>query len=347
MARQAPQKMSNLDYHYAVLELAQAAGGRLEQVYEIEDDVFRLRLSSKGEKTDLVATLGTRLSASKMIPESPMQPTSFASLLRKKLANAVIEEISQVALDRLVVMRLRKDETHLLYFEMFAKGNLVLCDESGKIIATYHEQKEAKRAVARGGQYPVPVAAASPFDGVAVEKALGATAGKKLEGTEAKDAAKKIALAPAYFDDFSGEVCLDDAKKAAKSMAKYVSEPQFTVYYDAEGGALGFSAVRLFGPAKYLKAEPASSKAFDKFSDALDEYYSKAAISGPAKKSKNAKLEKLLKQREIQEKSIAEALSAADGLQAFGDAIYLAFDKVEDAIEKAKIERKNKIEIEV
>jgi len=339
--------MSNLDYHYAASELACAVGGRLEQVYEIEDDVFRLRLSSKGEKTDLIATLGTRLSASKRIPESPMQPTSFASLLRKKLSNAVIEEISQVSLDRLVVMRLRKDETHLLYFEMFAKGNLVLCDESGKIIATYNEQKEAKRVVARGGQYPVPVAAASPFDAQAVEKVLESTADKKLEGAEAKEAAKKIALAPTYFDDFSRNADLTDAKKTAKAMAKYVSEPRFFVYYDAEGGALGFSAVKLFEPAKYLKAEPASSKVFDKFADCLDEYYSKAAISGPAKKSKNAKLEKLLKQKEIQENSISEALTAADGLQAVGDAIYLAFDKVEDAIEKAKKERKNKIEIEV
>lgn len=341
--------MSNLDYHYAVLELAAAVGGRLEQVYEIEDDVFRFRLSSKGEKTDLVATLGTRLSSSKMIPESPMQPTSFASLLRKKLANAVIEEISQVSLDRLVAMRLRKDETHLLYFEMFAKGNLVLCDEQGKIIATYHEQKEAKRAVARGGQYPVPNAAANPFDAGTVEKVLEATADKKLEGAEAKEASKKIALAPAYFDDFAkgAGVSFSDAKKTAKMMAKYVSEPQFTVYYDAEGGALGFSSVALNDAAAYLKAEPASSKVFDKLSDALDEYYSKAAIAGPAKKAKNAKLEKLLKQKEIQEKSISEALTAADGLQAFGDAIYLAFDKVEDAIEKAKKERKNKIEIEV
>jgi len=338
--------MSNLDYHYAVLELAAAVGGRLEQVYEIEDDVFRLRLSSKGEKTDLIATLGTRLSASKMIPESPLQPTSFASLLRKKLSNAVIEDVSQVSLDRMVAVRLRKDETHLLYFEMFAKGNLVLCDETGKVIATYHEQKEAKRVVARGAQYPVPTASASPFDAPAIEKALEAAA-KTPDGIDAKDAAKKIALAPNYFDDFSKAAELSDAKKAAKAMAKYVSEPQFTVYYDAEGGALGFSCVKLNDPAAFLKAEPASSKVFDKFSDALDEYYSKAAISGPAKKAKNAKLEKLLKQKEIQEKSIAEALTAADGLQAFGDAIYLAFDKVEDAIEKARKEKKNKVEIEV
>lgn len=339
--------MSNLDYHYAVLEIAAAVGGRLEQIYEIEDDVFRLRLSSKGEKADLIATLGVRLASTKMIPESPMQPTSFASLLRKKLSNAVIEEISQVSLDRLVVMRLRKDETHLLYFEMFAKGNLVLCDEQGKIIATYHEQKEAKRPVARGGQYPVPVAAASPFDGQAIEKALQAAADNKLEGAEAKEAAKKIALAPAYFDDFSKGADLTDARKAAKAMAKYVSETRFEVYYDAEGGALGFSAVKLSDPAAYLKAEPASSKVFGTFSDCLDEYYSKAAISGPAKKAKNAKLEKLLKQKEIQEKSIAEAMAAAGGLQAFGDAIYLAFDKAEDAIERAKKEGKNKTEIEV
>jgi predicted ribosome quality control (RQC) complex YloA/Tae2 family protein len=331
--------MSNLDYHYAVLELAGAVGGRLEQVYEIEDNVFRFRLSNKGEKIDLIATLGARLSASKMIPESPMQPTSFASLLRKRLGNAVIEEISQVSLDRLVMMRLRKEETCLLYFEMFAKGNLVLCDETGRILATYHEQKEAKRVVARDGQYPVPTAAASPFEAEETQKVL--------ESENTKDAAKKIALAPAYFDDFSKGADLTDAKKAAKAMAKYVSEPQFTAYYDAEGGATGFSAVKLNDPAAYLKAEPANSREFGRFSDGLDEYYSKATISGPAKKTKNAKLEKLLKQKEIQEKSIAEALSAADVLQAFGDAIYLHYDKVENAIEKAKKERKNKIEMEV
>ncbi len=339
--------MSNLDYHYAVRELAQAVGGRLEQIYEIEDGVFRFRLGNKGEKTDLVATLGTRLSASKMIPESPMQPTSFASLLRKRLANAVFEGISQVSLDRLVVMQLRKEEACLLYFEMFAKGNLVLCSEDGRIIAAYHEQREAKRVVARGGQYPVPAATASPFDAAAVEKALEAAADKAPGGADAKDAAKKIALAPAYFDDFSKGADLSDAKKAAKALTKYVSEPEFVVYYGAEGGATGFSAIKLNDPTAYLKSEPVSSKVFDTFSDALDEYYSKAAISGPVKKAKNAKLEKLLKQKEIQEKSIAEALVAAEGLQDFGDAIYLHYDKVEDAIEKAKKERKNKIEIEV
>lgn len=331
--------MSNLDYHYAVLELAAAVGGRLEQIYEIGDGIFRFRLSNKGEKTDLIAALGTRLSASRMIPESPMQPTPFASLLRKRLANAVVEEISQVSLDRLVVMRLRKDGTCLLYFEMFAKGNLVLCDESGKIIATYHEQKGAKRVVARGERYPVPEASASPFDVLAVEKVL--------ESTEVKDASKKIALAPTYFEDFATAADFADARKASRALEKYVSQAEYTVYYDANGGATGFSAVRLNAPAAYLKAEPASSGAFARFSDALDEYCSKAAVASQEKKAKNAKLEKLLRQKELQEKSIKETLEAADGLQAAGDAIYLHYDKAEAALEKAKADRKGKPEIEI
>jgi predicted ribosome quality control (RQC) complex YloA/Tae2 family protein len=339
MAQQQPQKMSNLDYHHAAGELAQAKGGRLEQVYEVEDGTFRLRLSTAAGKLDVIAALGTRLHATRIIPESPPQPTPFASLLRKRLANAVVLEISQVALDRLVAVRLRKDAEYVLYFEMFAKGNLVLCDCEGRIIAAYREQKGARRVVARGEQYPLPAAAASPFDPGAAEKAL--------EGLDARDAAKKIALAPAYFDDFAASACLDDGKKAAQALEKYVSQAEFTVYYDEKGGATGFSAVRLNAPAAFLKTEPADSKVFSKFSDALDEYYSRAAVCAPQKGAKNARLEKLLRQKDLQEKSVAQALAAADELQAMGDAIYLNYDRAEAALGKAKAEGKGKTEMEI
>ncbi|MFA5247318.1 MAG: NFACT family protein, partial [Candidatus Micrarchaeia archaeon] len=289
--------------------------------------------------------------------------------LRKRLNNAVVEEICQVSLDRLVRFRLRKEETHLLYFEMFAKGNVVLCDENNKVVAAYHEQKEGKRVVARNGQYPIPPEAADPFDSKATEKIFeaikeGAAEGKEVAKEAAtktsaataksdvpanatvKDAAKKIALSPTYFEDFAKAVEFNEAKKASKTLEKYVSAEKYTAYYDETGAAIGFSAVKLNEPAKFLKATPASEKTFEKFSDCLDEYYSKAAL-GPVKKSKNAKLEKLLRQKELQEKSIADALGAADKLQALGDAIYLHFDEAETAIDKAKKEKKNKTEIEI
>jgi predicted ribosome quality control (RQC) complex YloA/Tae2 family protein len=351
MANAQLQRMANLDYRYACGELADAIGGRLDQVYEIEENLFRFRIGTKESgKIEVAAKIGERFSRTVMIPDSPDAPTSFASLLRKKLGNAVVEEIAQVSLDRLVVMRLRKDQTHLLYFEMFAKGNVVLCDTENTVVAAYHEQKEGKRIVARGVQYPVPQAAADPFDAKETERAFEEAAKEKTAENakeSSKAAAKKIALSPAYFDDFAKAADWNDPKKASKALEKYVSAKSFTAYYDEKGVATGFSAVKLNDPAKFLKAKPASEKTFGKFSDCLDEYYSKADVSGPASKSKNAKLDKLLRQKALQEKSIAETMAAADGLAAVGDAIYLNFDKVEAALEKAKADKKRKIEIEI
>lgn len=334
--------MANLDYTFAVREMQAAKGGRLDQVYEIEDNVFRFRLANKGERTEVIAVLGTRLSPTKIIPESPLSPTSFASLLRKRLSNAVIEEIRQVSGDRLVMMRLRKEDTHGLYFEMFAKGNLVLCDEGGKVVAAYREQKEGKRIVARNGQYPVPPEQADPVDAGATKKVFAAA-------ETIKDAGKKIALSPQYFDDFLKGPGISGAAPdaVANKLAEYASKAEFTVYYGENAVPIGFSSVRLNAPAGFLKEEPKESKIFAKFSDALDEYYSKAAENAPKKKAGNAKLEKLLRQKDLQEKSVAEMTGAADELKAVGDAIYLNYDKVELALEKAKKEKKEKTEIEV
>ncbi len=338
------QKMANLDYHYSVAEMAALKGGRLGRVYEIEKDVFRFRVSQDGKKHDLMARLGVSFALSRAIPESPRDVSSFAALLRKHLDNARVESIEQVAFDRLVRIEFRKEELHSLYFEMFARGNLVLCDAEGKVVAAYREQGEGKRVVRRGTDYVLPPSSgASPFH---CEKIRLPEQESPLDGLK-----KAVAIAPSYYSDFAGSA---DARKAGKdnerlksALAQYVSDKDFTVYY-AGGAAAGFSSVRLSCPEKFFKKDAGlSSKPFVNFSQALDEYYLNAPTGEKDSVPRNARQEKLLRQKLAQERAVRESDLEADRLKGAGNAIYLNFEKAERMLALAKKQGKKAVELEL
>lgn len=331
------QKMANLDYHYAVAQMKAAEGGRLDKIYEIEDGLFRFRVGKQGEKFEIMARLGQAFALSSFIPESPQQPTPFASLLRKHLDNATVLSIEQVSFDRLVLMKLQKESQYLLYFEMFAKGNIALCSADGKVMAAWEEQKEGKRIVCRGREYPVPgLRGAEPFDEKAVRELLEAGA----------EPAKAIALSPAYLQDCLANTAGKGPAAVAADAKKYASNAQPTVYY-GEKGAIGFSSVRLNSPQAFLKAVPTAQREFETLSDALDEYQANAyAGQKQAKAPKNKALEKLVRQRDLQQKAVDESLAEAEKLRAAGDAIYLNYDKATAAIADAAKKGKKTAEIE-
>ena len=329
-------KMANLDYRYSVAEMQSAVGGRVDRIYELDDGVFRIRISKDGTKHDIMARLGVSMAFTDIIPQSPDAPTPFASLLRKYLDNATVAAIEQVSMDRLVRVAIQKEELYLLYFEMFAKGNLVLCDGKGKIIAAHAEQKEGKRLVVRGKEYPLPARGqAEPFDAAECDKALAQN--EKAPG-------KAIALAPDYFADFESS-----EKKGApgfgKRLAEYVSGAAFTVYYGGEA-AIGFSSIKLADPAAFLKKAPSSEKTFGKFHLALDEYFSKAANASAAAAPKNKALEKLLRQKEMLTEALQKDEANEKELRACADAIYLNYEKVSSALEKAG-KKRGKLELEI
>jgi predicted ribosome quality control (RQC) complex YloA/Tae2 family protein len=328
-----PQKMANLDYHYSCLQMAAAAGGRLDRVYELGKSLFRLRIGKGGEKFDIIARLGERMHLTNMIPQSPESPSAFASLLRKRLGNARLESVQQVSFDRLVLLRFRKEQDYLLYFEMFAKGNLALCDGGGKIIAAYSRQEKGGRKISNGGHYQLPEGrGANPFE------AHGYYGAESIR--------EKIALAPFYLDDFfqgaGGKGCIDGAE-----IEKYVSEKEFSVYY-SHGKPAGFSCIKLNDAERALKTGFDKKEVFGGFSEALDEYYSKAEIPTMAKKTPaDKKLDRLLRQKQAQQEAVAQMEAEAERLAQCGNGIYLNYGKVRAALEKAKAGKLRKIELEL
>ncbi len=148
-------------------KLAASLIGEGEEVEEVPEGI------SLGEgvggyiKVDLYFKMGGFLFFSKQVEgEMPRDPSSFAMKLRKSLKNRMIRSISQVDLDRVVVLRFNpfadEEEGFELYLELFGDGNAILVKE-GKIVSPFTSRAWSSRTVKRGEQFLPPPSGKDPF----------------------------------------------------------------------------------------------------------------------------------------------------------------------------------------
>jgi len=124
--------LSGLEIAEIVSEIQELAGSRVDNVYQVEKRIFfELYL---GRRSFLVVEAGKRLNISEKKEAAPKIPPGFCTLLRKRLKGLRLTEIVQHEFDRVVVLKFQGKETYFLVAELFAKGNLILCDSDMKIV---------------------------------------------------------------------------------------------------------------------------------------------------------------------------------------------------------------------
>lgn len=119
-------------------------GGRIDKVYQPENDQIVLNIRSLGRMYHLLlsASAGSaRCQLTEKKIETPLQPPAFCMLLRKHLTGGKILEISQVHFDRIVEIvveamdELGDLKKKSLILEVMGKhSNLVLVDENRRIL---------------------------------------------------------------------------------------------------------------------------------------------------------------------------------------------------------------------
>jgi predicted ribosome quality control (RQC) complex YloA/Tae2 family protein len=140
MAGKAFQAMSNLDLFYLLRELSALKGARLAKAYGFAPDapgVFRFKFNTAAGEKNLHVGLSFGLWFTKYLKEAPRQPSAFVVKLRKDLENAVVSEVKQINFDRVVSLEFSAKagaEKRILILEFVGDGNILLLDESGKII---------------------------------------------------------------------------------------------------------------------------------------------------------------------------------------------------------------------
>jgi len=266
------QAMSNLDYFFLCNELNEGlASAFLNKVYELRPGVLRFKFHKNGE-LNLVVELGNAAFLTTRLEEPPKTPSFFASFLRKKLANAVVVGVEQLNFDRLFRIRFSASADFYLVFEMFGKGNAVLCSSDGAIIAVYRREDFAMRSLKIGQKYLAPPSQKkNPFE-------LSVDDFRELSGKIVPALSKQVNLAPFYleeacaragiaFDADASTLSIEQKNALLNAFASLSQEFDPRVY-----GVSGTpSAV---APFKLVKLGSEPFKQFASFSQALEEYYS-------------------------------------------------------------------------
>lgn len=119
-------------------------GGRIDKVYQQENDEILLKIYSKGKNYKLVLSANSnnpRVHLTSYSKENPMAPPMFCMLLRKHLIGGSILNISQSSLDRVVSIDISaKDELgqpteNRIIIEVMGKhSNIILMNKQTKVI---------------------------------------------------------------------------------------------------------------------------------------------------------------------------------------------------------------------
>ncbi|MBV1730054.1 MAG: NFACT family protein, partial [Methanobacterium sp.] len=122
------KKMSNVDIYAVCHELNDLlVGSRVDKAYQPTKDTIIIRFHVKGKgRVDVVFQAGVRMHTSQYPMENPKLPPNFPMMLRKYIKGGMVNQVKQHNFDRVVEIKISKEEEYTLIVELFAKGNIIL-----------------------------------------------------------------------------------------------------------------------------------------------------------------------------------------------------------------------------
>ncbi|MDD5337446.1 MAG: NFACT family protein, partial [Candidatus ainarchaeum sp.] len=304
-----------LECAYMAKELAQLEGKHFSKMYLIGESAFRLKIGD----LQVIAQVPDRLSLAKYIPKAGEQ-NGFVQNASRILDNQRLLKVRQFGNDRIIVFEFDKS---IVYFELFAKGNIVVADTEGKIALALREEKWKDREIGRGRQYKPP------------PSSFCSNVQEALSEKYAIVCLLRLPLGKDYAKDML-ERCSIEERKPGNSLSKAEVECLEKKHNEILEGAKPYLFLEDgkpadYGLAKLRKYSHLEAREIPSLSEAMEEYYANA----PEKK-KNEKMEKL-KRRLEEQISTRETLKQREKeAKEKGDYIYANYQQVEEALAKAK-----------
>ncbi|MEL7669976.1 ribosome rescue protein RqcH [Methanobacterium sp.] len=152
------KNMSNVDVYAVCHELRDLLkGARVDKAYQPTKDTVLIRFHVAGKgRVDIVFQAGRRMHMTQYPLPNPQIPPNFPMLLRKYIKGATVEDIRQYNFDRIVELHVAKEKKFTLIIELFAKGNIILLDEEGKIILPLKRKLWSDRKISSKEEYKYP-----------------------------------------------------------------------------------------------------------------------------------------------------------------------------------------------
>ncbi|RUS85379.1 hypothetical protein EGW08_006864 [Elysia chlorotica] len=153
-------RFSTVDIAVIVQELRRFLGMRVVNVYDIDNKTYLIRIGKPDEKTVILMESGVRLHSTEFDwPKNPA-PSGFSMKLRKHLKGRRFESIQQLGMDRIVDLQFGSGEAaYHIMLELYDRGNLALTDHEYTILTLLRPRtdvtQDAKFAVRE--TYPISV----------------------------------------------------------------------------------------------------------------------------------------------------------------------------------------------
>lgn len=145
-------ELSNLALHHLIDENQMLVNGFINKIQTTPEGLLKLKVHTKqGDKTVLI-NKKTIFISKKSVP-AKQNPGGFSSFIKKYIFNQRIISLKQKDFDRIVIMEFMDV---FLIFELFSKGNIILCDKKFKIIRAMNKEKWKDRELKKDETYKFP-----------------------------------------------------------------------------------------------------------------------------------------------------------------------------------------------
>lgn len=336
------EALSSFDVMAVVAELQQRIGWHLDKVYHPRWDHLVLSVRGGGEgKEFLHFHVGKWLYVSKKSREMPQQPSDFAMMLRKRVANARISGVRQQGFDRIVVLTLEKEETYELVLELFGDGNVILVKD-GTIVQplTSHTWKHRDVKAKREFSFPPAVPDPNAMDSAALLEVL-----QSSDSDLVRTLATKLNVGGRYSEELCARTDLPHGSKASElgeAQAAALLDAVRSMMAEASSSCKGFvvskgGAPEDVVPIRMKTYEDVEVQEFGSFSEAVEEYISKKPAAKKEKRQEGTKeLDKLMRRAAQQEAAVIKLQDEAREAQMTGDALFVIYSEIDRTISEAR-----------
>ncbi|XP_062903290.1 ribosome quality control complex subunit NEMF-like [Mobula hypostoma] len=154
-------RFNTIDVRVIISELQSLLGMRVNNVYDVDNKTYLIRLQKPESKAVLLVESGIRIHTTEFEWPKNMMPSGFAMKCRKHLKSRRLIYVKQLGVDRIVDFQFGSDQAaYHLIVELYDRGNIILTDYEYTILILLrfrtNEVDDVKFAVRE--RYPVDYA---------------------------------------------------------------------------------------------------------------------------------------------------------------------------------------------
>ena len=352
------KEFTSFDAAAIVRELAlHIVDSRVNNVYQLDEKTILFKLHKPDEpELRLVMEAGKRLHLTSYVLEKPLTPPAFCMALRKYLRNSRLVSVEQSEFERIVVFNFRTSVGVMgLVLELFGEGNIILVGEDGKILQALSYKRMRDRNILRSEVFVFPPPSSKnpfkvdieelrtglkTFGGVEIVRAVARFLG--LGGVYAEEALLRVGIDKTRSCNAMSEDEISSIFDSVRVLLSRVEtgnlEPNTVL--DEDNGLVDATPFKL----KYY--ESFRLQPYDRFNEALDEFYARVmsiekALAGVEIDQIQREGNRLKRIIADQEKVLAEAEAKTDTEKRIGDAIYAYSSGLQALLDKFSSGKQN------